>query len=369
MKLLFAIKFLHDAPGGAEKVLCTLCNKLVERGHDVSILSYDKKGAKPFYQLNPRIKLIQLNLFAKKTTLLNTIERMRGLRKKTIEINPDIVIGFMHSMFVPLAFALIFLKKKIIASEHIVIEHYTKKKFEFLLLILSSFFVRYFSVINSFIKSKYPYFIRNKMVEIPNPISQSNSKKCNPKDLRSKKLILAIGRLDEQKNHKLLIDAFSLISDKYKNWNLTIYGKGILYFELKKQINALKLKDRVFIKSPIKKIGLAYESASFKVLPSNYESFGLVIAESMSYGLPVIAFEDCPNTQFLIEDKINGLLVAGNSYEEKVKNLAKDMDSLIVSEDLFIQLSKNALATNLLHFDINTIVQKWENLLKKAMIS
>jgi len=127
MKLLFAIKFLHDAPGGAEKVLCTLCNKLVERGHDVSILSYDKKGAKPFYQLNPRIKLIQLNLFAKKTTLLNTIERMRGLRKKTIEINPDIVIGFMHSMFVPLAFALIFLKKKIIASEHIVIEHYTKK--------------------------------------------------------------------------------------------------------------------------------------------------------------------------------------------------------------------------------------------------
>ena len=65
--------------------------------------------------------------------------------------------------------------------------------------------------------------------------------------------------------------------------------------------------------------------------------------------------------------KINGLLVAGNSYEEKVKNLAKDMDSLIVNEDLFIQLSKNALATNLLHFDINTIVQKWENLLKKAI--
>jgi len=369
MKLLFAIKFLHKAAGGAEKVLCILCNQLAKRGHHVTILSYDRKGSKPFYYLDPKIRLIQLNLPDKKTTLFNTIERMWVLRKAISKINPDIVVGFMHSMFVPLSLSLAFLKKKIIASEHIVMEHYVNKRFEFFLLMLSSISIKKISVINTEIKSKYPFFIRNKMTVISNPINENKNNLFKKNALIKKRLILSIGRLDEQKNHKLLIDAFNLIAFKYKDWTLHIYGEGNLYAELMSKIKSYKLEKRIFIKKPTKNVSAAYNSASFMVLPSKYESFGLVIAEAMNHSLPVIALENCANIKSILENRINGLLVSGKTYNEQVNQLAVAMQNLIVNEKDLVRLSKNAYATNLTHFDTNLIVQKWENLFNEVLIS
>lgn len=369
MKLLFAIKFLHNAPGGAEKVLCILCNQLAKKGHDVTILSYDRKGSKPFYYVHPNIQIIQLNLPAKKTTLLNSIKRMWFLRKAVSTINPDIVIGFMHSMFIPLSISLAFLKKKIIASEHIVIEHYSNKRFEFFLLMLSSIFIKKISVINTEIKSKYPFFIRNKMTVISNPINENRNNFLQKNALIKRKFILSIGRLDEQKNHKLLIDAFNLIAFKYKNWTLHIYGQGNLYSELMSQIKKYKLEHRILIKKPIKNISAVYNSASFMALPSKYESFGLVVAEAMSHSLPVIALVDCANIKAILENRINGLLVSGKTYNEQVNQFAVAMQDLIVNEKDLVRLSKNAYATNLTHFDTHLIVQKWENLFNEVLIS
>jgi Glycosyltransferase Family 4 len=48
MKMLFGIKHLSESVGGAERVLCVVCSELQARGHDVTIVTFDRPGARPF---------------------------------------------------------------------------------------------------------------------------------------------------------------------------------------------------------------------------------------------------------------------------------------------------------------------------------
>ena len=52
MKIFFAIKKLSSAVGGAEKVLCKIASILANRGHDITIITFDSVGSKSFYYLN-----------------------------------------------------------------------------------------------------------------------------------------------------------------------------------------------------------------------------------------------------------------------------------------------------------------------------
>lgn len=58
--------------------------------------------------------------------------------------------------------------------------------------------------------------------------------------------IVTLGRLYEQKNHKLLIDAFKNSLDKI-NDDLYIYGEGSLRKKLEEYIDFNGLKNRVFL--------------------------------------------------------------------------------------------------------------------------
>ena len=52
MKILFAIKGLNQAAGGAERVICDISSHLADhRGHSISLLTFDSPEAAPFYPL------------------------------------------------------------------------------------------------------------------------------------------------------------------------------------------------------------------------------------------------------------------------------------------------------------------------------
>ena len=127
MKLLFAIKGLYCAAGGAERVICDVCSFLAEQGgHEVSLLTLDSPGTPPFYSLSPRVRLLQLGLGdpAVPTTLVQFFRRMVSLRRVVKSQNPEVVVSFMHSMFIPMSFALAGLKVPLVASEHTTATHY-----------------------------------------------------------------------------------------------------------------------------------------------------------------------------------------------------------------------------------------------------
>jgi glycosyltransferase involved in cell wall biosynthesis len=135
---------------------------------------------------------------------------------------------------------------------------------------------------------------------------------------------MAVGRLFEQKRFDRLIDAFALIAYKYPEWRLEIFGNGPLENKLLAQSNKHKLSNRILIHPPTHSIYDEYQCSQFMVLSSDYEGFGLVIAEAMACGLPVVS-TNCPyGPSEIIEDKVTGLLTKLN-----VQDLADKMEWMI----------------------------------------
>lgn len=361
MKLLFAIKALDDIKGGAERVLADVTSGLADREHTVSVLTFDSQDGNSFYQLNNNVTRICLGIgnTQRKATLVETWQRIIALRNRIKHENPDVVIAFMHSMFIPTAFALIGTGIPVIASEHIVPAHYKTRPVQLTLLLLSSMFVRKITVLSDSVKASYPRFFHKKMIAIANPVSQPAVMAKPQGNNIDRKIILNVGRLDPQKNQKTLIKAFKQLETKHPDWDIRIMGDGPLRSELETLIKQLQLQERVFLPGTTPDIASEYQKAHIFALPSNYESFGLATAEAMSHGLPAIGFADCPGTNELITHDQNGILVAGLG---NVSFFAAALDELMSSPDLRACLG-NTAQHRIEPFLPDRIVNQWEKVI------
>lgn len=107
-----------------------------------------------------------------------------------------------------------------------------------------------------------------------------------------KKIVLAVGRLHEQKGFDLLLQAWQAVEACHADWTLRIVGEGEQRKALEEQIARLGLQ-RVCLAGQIKEMADEYAKASLFVLPSRYEGLPLALIEAMWCGLPCVAF-DCP---------------------------------------------------------------------------
>jgi len=361
MKILFAIKKFGGIAGGAEKVLSIVSSKLAKRGHEVIILTFDEKNKKPFYYLDETVQLINIDICNKflSNKYLQFFRRTLALRKKILEVKPDVVVGFMHSIYILLSLSLIGLKINLIASEHIVPQYYKNRKFEYLLINISTFFIKKFTVLSDDIKKNFSFLIRRKMIVLNNPIESKFFLK-SPK-LKSKYTILSVGRLTEKKDHQTLIKAFSTLIDKYKNWNLLIVGEGHLRPYLENLIKDLNIGKNVFLPGVSSNIYKYYESADIFVIPSRFESFGLVVGEAMSSSLPIIGFKDCPGITKLIINNRTGFLV--ECRDNRVIPLAQAIKKLMDDEKMRFKFGKLGYERIKTYSSTDNIIVAWENLL------
>ena len=132
---------------------------------------------------------------------------------------------------------------------------------------------------------------------IPNGIETDNYPCKTSVDI-VKKQVLYLSRVHMQKGVELLIEAWKRLYSDFSDWQLLVVGNGEAgYIQgLESRVERLGLRDSVRILPPVfgrDKIRLYQESALF-CLPSYSESFGMVIAESMSCGTPVITTTNCP---------------------------------------------------------------------------
>ena len=172
-------------------------------------------------------------------------------------------------------------------------------------------------------------------------------------------MLLSVGRLVPQKDHKTLIDAYAMLADDFPDWILQIFGDGELRTELEAQIKKLALEKRIQLSKTTPDIGKEYLSAQIFVVPSLYESFGLATAEALVYGLPAIGFADCPGTNELIKHDQNGVLVRG---ERRTFALADGLRRLMSSSNLRKRLG-SAGPVSMADFSKEKICAKWEKLL------
>lgn len=366
MKILFGIKRLENASGGSERVLSLIASDLAIRGHEVTLVTFDKVEAKPFYKINQKIKIINLNLgiSSQPTTFKEFFLRIYKLRQVILREKVDIAIGFNPSIFLLMGPALINSGIPVLGSEHIVVDHFKRKPFQLIFYKLVAMTLVKITVLSEQIKMSYPMSIRSRMVTITNPVPPLPKIKKSLKK-QDRNTILNVGRLDAQKDQKTLILAFSKIANNFPNWDLKIIGEGNLRKDLDYLIKTLGLTSRVSLPGITKKIHEEFDNCDIFALSSKYESFGLVTIEAMQHKKPVLAFADCPGTNELIESKYNGLLIEPN--KDKVSAFASGLTKLMNDDKLRSFLGKNAEIEVLKRFNSNTVFDKWECLLRNFL--
>ena len=361
MRALFAIKSLNTVGGGAEKVFTQVIGGLVDRGHEVRVLTFDPPGPS-FYPLEPSVERIDLELGSvgaptPRTALIKAVPRMRHIVRG---LEPDVVAAFMHSMFIPLGVSLIGTGIPVVASEHIGIEHYASRRAERSLLELTPLVSVAATIPSSRVRNGYPRRLHRRMWPIPNPIAPVVSVTERSPGAAS---IVSVGRLFEQKNHAELIDAFATVAPRFPEWQLRIIGDGELRGDLEQQITRLGLEGRVLLPGATDDVASEYERAAFVAVPSRYESFGLVTAEALAAGRAVVGFGDCPGTNELIEDGVNGLLVDGSG--DRVASLGDGLERLMRDREYREKLGA-AGPTSVSAYDLDVVVDRWEDLLLRC---
>lgn len=103
-----------------------------------------------------------------------------------------------------------------------------------------------------------------------------------------------VGRFDDVKNHEFLIKIFNEILKLKPNSKLVLCGIGDLQEKIKKQIEILKIKDKVLFLGARNDIYNIMQAFDVFVFPSKFEGLGIVAIEAQAAALPVIASENVP---------------------------------------------------------------------------
>lgn len=157
----------------------------------------------------------------------------------------------------------------------------------------------------------------------------------------NEKIILFIGRLVYEKGIQTLVSAMPKILANYHDSKLIIAGKGGMLDELKAQVNSLGLGNKVYFTGHLasKDVQKMYKCADVSVFPSTYEPFGIVALEAMLSGTPVVV-SDIGGLNEIVDHGINGM----KSYAGNANSLADSILSLLFDPKLCDTVTQNAKA-------------------------
>ncbi|MDX9752390.1 MAG: glycosyltransferase [bacterium] len=105
------------------------------------------------------------------------------------------------------------------------------------------------------------------------------------------RFLLFAGRWEKQKNPLLVLDAFSIIKEKFPNVCLLMVGTGSLKPEVEARVKELKLEGQVLFPGAIEQDLLAHvmKGSDALLLASSFEGLPLIVLEAQASGLPVVA--------------------------------------------------------------------------------
>lgn len=197
----------------------------------------------------------------------------------------------------------------------------------------------------------------NKAVHLPNGVDIDLFKPIKNKKKSPKTKILAVGRLENQKNLGLLIRAVSKTGGELK-----IVGQGSLKKKLVDLAKNLHVNLSIIPTISYNQMPKIYNDADIFVLPSVIEGHPKVLLEAMACALPVVG-TDVEGTKEIITNKKNGILISPT-----IENIVKSINLLQSSSSLRIQLGKTARNTIKSNFDLNKLITKEIKHIKRTVL-
>jgi glycosyltransferase involved in cell wall biosynthesis len=123
------------------------------------------------------------------------------------------------------------------------------------------------------------------------------------------RVLVAAGRMTEQKDYPTLLRAFAKVTQTHKNLRLIIYGEGPLWNKIKDITADLGLENIVDLPGFSHQIRSEFAAADLFVLSSGWEGLPNVLIEALAEGTPVVS-TDCPfGAREILEDGALGPLV------------------------------------------------------------
>jgi glycosyltransferase involved in cell wall biosynthesis len=366
MRIALVIHSMHA--GGAERITSHLANAWAERGWTVTLITIASESL-DFYALHPSVTRRALELAGESNgvlaALVANVRRVLALRRAIRECKPDVVIGMMATAAVLSILAAQGLGCRVIASERThppmlpigrlwhALRRYTYPR-AYRVTMLTQDGLRW-------LQTTIP---NANGVVIPNPVPYPlpvNAPLLQPESYieQHRKLLLAVGRMDEGKQFDRLISAFSAIAAKYADWNLAILGSGSVHPRLVQQITNLGLEARVTLPGRVGNIGDWYARADLYAMSSRFEGFPNTLAEAMAHGCAAVSFDCDTGPRDIILDGENGLLVRPVG---DIHAFTCALEKLMGDELLRDELSEQAVNVRV-RFSLPNILQLWDAIL------
>ena len=200
----------------------------------------------------------------------------------------------------------------------------------------------------------------SKLVVQTNPLTINTDNYTYSAEKKQKEIIY-VGRIDyNQKRINRIIETWKELEHLHPDWKLRIIGDGPYRKEIEQQTKELKLS-RVYFEG-FKNPKNYYKRASILILTSEYEGFGLVIVEGMSYGVVPVVYGSYSAVYDIIEDNNNGIIVKPHNGTFDKFEMANQLSFLMDNDIRRDNMAQEAIRTCNKKYSIETIYQSWEKI-------
>lgn len=373
MKIVYFIPSLYNS-GGMERVLTTKVNYFVENfGYEISIVVTNNFGKKPFFELDERVEIVDLNidfyegnnpLFkilkyrCSQKRFKNMVQQWLDMRKVDFCISYfGREIDFFHELtgdftkIGELHFSRHYRRQIYSGINQNLIYNLLGKIRDFQLLKNTKKLDKLVVLTEEDKQSWVSDGIEN-VVTIANPCPIELKNRMD----KNSKMVLSIGRFVEQKGFDSLLRIWAKVSSEFSDWSLHIYGEGPLKDALLQQIDSLNIKN-INLHSFATDIESIYSRATIFSLSSKFEGLPMVLIEAQSSGIPSVAY-DCPcgPSEIIIDGK-SGFVIPLNDESLFAKKLSQMMASTELQETMSSQSLQHAY-----RYTLDNIAKCWNKL-------
>lgn len=370
---------LHLKHGGVEMAISSLANALSEEGYPVEILCTYHLG-EPAYPIRDQVSITYLTnrapnrkemmeawkarnpfrilrqglcavrtLYGKRHTMIQAIKRIRegtviSTRQEYTKLLAKFGSGHVKKIAqihqdMPLSSCLFRQIKK----------HY--QKMDALVLLTQK-------AQQEWERLFLPAFSRPLCVQIPHFLPCLPTLQDGQERIRQ---VLAVGRFHPEKGFDRMLHVWQQVVRENPGWTLKLIGGGVQEEALRDLARALGLERSVQFAGELshEAVLLEMQKSYCYLMASHIESFGYVILEAMSCGLPVVAYDVRLGPGELIADGQNGFLVEDDDQKE----LACRLMTLFSSRPLRDKMGKNA-RKSAEQYNQTRIIQSWIQLIE-----